>query len=81
MALIKYRQYSQFLFAFSTNDSSISTPVTAISKPYPIMPKALPVRILKTSATRVVAALPTMMISVLTKKDASYLSGQSYQNQ
>lgn len=45
------------------------------------MPKALPVRILKTSATRVVAALPTMMISVLTKKDASYLSGQSYQNQ
>ncbi|EPE0654843.1 hypothetical protein ACSF43_004427 [Escherichia coli] len=32
------------------------------------MPKVLPVRILKTSATRAVAALPAMMVSVLTKK-------------
>lgn len=45
------------------------------------MPKVLPVRILKTSATRAVAALPAMMVSVLTKKDASYLSGQPYQTQ
>lgn len=71
----------QNLFAFSTSVSSISAPVTAISKPYPIMPKALPVRILKTRATRAVAALPAMMVSVLTKKDASYLSGQPYQTQ
>lgn len=32
------------------------------------MPKALQVRILKTRATRAVAALPAMMVSVLTKK-------------
>ena len=56
------------LFAFSTSVSSISAPVIAISKPYPIIPKALPVRILKTRATRAVAALPAMMVSVLTKK-------------
>lgn len=38
------------------------------------MPKALPVRILKTRATRAVAALPAMMVSVLTKKFAHYYS-------
>lgn len=36
------------------------------------MPKALPVRILKTSATRAVAALPAMMVSVLTKRGRQF---------